>query len=200
MEAAAKRTMDIMVAAAILLISVPLLVLAALGIKLTDGGPILYRQIRVGKNGSLFWMLKFRSMVLGAEAQTARLTTRAIFPCNPTFKMKEDPRVTWVGKWLRKTSVDELPQLWNVLKGEMSLVGPRPPLPAEVRHYGMVERGRLSIVPGMTGLWQVNGRSDLPFSTQVALDLAYIRNRSLGLDIKIMFQTIPAVILGRGAY
>jgi lipopolysaccharide/colanic/teichoic acid biosynthesis glycosyltransferase len=175
------------------------LLIAAL-IKVTDGGPVFFRQTRVGEGGRRFRMLKFRSMVVDAEEKIHALTEKNRYPGNLTFKAIDDPRVTWIGRLLRKTSIDEMPQLWNVLKGEMSLVGPRPPLPCEVKKYGPLERKRLEVKPGLTCLWQIKGRSDLPFAHQVVLDIAYIKNRSLQLDLEIMMRTIPVVFTGRGAY
>jgi lipopolysaccharide/colanic/teichoic acid biosynthesis glycosyltransferase len=195
-----KRLIDILFSAIILSAGLPFLVLIACFIKLTDGGPILFRQIRIGKGGRKFQMLKFRSMVVDAEDRKETLAEKHRDPENVTFKMKDDPRVTWIGRFLRKTSIDEMPQLWNVLRGEMSLVGPRPPLPGEVSKYGLLERKRLEVKPGLTCLWQIKGRSDLSFSHQVVLDIAYIRNRSLQLDFEILMRTIPVVLTGRGAY
>jgi lipopolysaccharide/colanic/teichoic acid biosynthesis glycosyltransferase len=153
----------------------------------------------VGKNGQRFGMLKFRSMVTNADKKLADLRSRNE-ATGPLFKMRDDPRVTQVGRFIRRWSLDELPQLFNVLRGEMSLVGPRPPLPAEVEQYEDWQHGRLRAVPGLTGLWQVSGRSEVPFHDMVRLDLHYIRSWSLSLDIEIMLRTIPAVLSNRGAY
>jgi lipopolysaccharide/colanic/teichoic acid biosynthesis glycosyltransferase len=139
-------------------------------------------------------------MVVDAETRKDMLAAMNHHSGDITFKVANDPRVTWVGRLLRKTSIDELPQLWNVLRGDMSMVGPRPPLPDEVLQYGALERRRLEVKPGLTCLWQIEGRSNLPFSHQVVLDIAYIKNRSLILDIEILMRTIPAVLSGRGAY
>jgi lipopolysaccharide/colanic/teichoic acid biosynthesis glycosyltransferase len=160
---------------------------------------VLYRQQRVGKDGRLFYMLKFRSMFRDADRRRDALIA-ANEATGPLFKMRNDPRVTRVGRVLRRSSLDELPQLLNVLRGEMSLVGPRPPLPSEVEKYEAWQLGRLRAVPGMTGLWQVSGRSDVSFHDMVRLDLHYIRNWSLSLDLEILWQTLPAVFGNRGAY
>jgi exopolysaccharide biosynthesis polyprenyl glycosylphosphotransferase len=173
--------------------------LIALAIKIDSPGPVLYSGQRVGKDGKLFKMYKFRSMVEGAEQQKESLQ-----PLNeadgPVFKIKDDPRRTRVGHHLRRSSFDELPQLWNVLLGQMSLVGTRPPLPEEVAEYKRWHRQRLSIIGGMTGLWQVSGRSDLTFDELCLLDIYYIENWSLALDLRILVQTIPHSLFGRGAY
>lgn len=195
-----KRLLDVSVSATLLLLLLPGLVAVAAIIKLADGGPILFWQTRVGRWGREFRFPKFRSMVIDAERLKAQLAEQSHHADQRTFKVKRDPRVTWIGRILRKTSVDELPQLWNVLKGEMSLVGPRPPIPSEVAQYTLADRRRLDVTPGLTGLWQVSGRGDVPFPQQVALDVRYIESRSLWLDIKILLATIPAVIFGKGAY
>jgi exopolysaccharide biosynthesis polyprenyl glycosylphosphotransferase len=191
--------MDLVLVGVGILAFAPVLCLIALAIKLDSPGPVFYRQRRVGKDGRFFRMLKFRSMVPDAERRldTLRHHTEAT---GPLFKIREDPRVTRVGKVLRRWSLDELPQLLNVLRGEMSLVGPRPPLPSEVEAYEDWQLGRLRAVPGLTGLWQVSGRSEVPFHDMVRLDLHYIRNWSLGLDFEILLRTIPAVLTNRGAY
>ncbi|MDP1835568.1 MAG: sugar transferase [Chlamydiales bacterium] len=193
-----KRFVDIVVSTSVLTLLSPLFLLIAGLIKATDRGPILYVSNRVGQWGKEFRFPKFRSMHVDAEERKARLENE--LGQSVTFKMKNDPRVTWVGRVIRKTSLDELPQLWCVLKGEMSLVGPRPPLPSEVEKYTLAERRRLDIVPGLTCIWQVSGRSDIPFQEQVQLDLEYIRSQSFWVDLKILLKTIPAVILGKGAY
>jgi lipopolysaccharide/colanic/teichoic acid biosynthesis glycosyltransferase len=168
-------------------------------IKLDSPGPMFYRQQRVGKDGRRFGMVKFRSMRQDAERLLDELRAQNE-ATGPLFKMRRDPRVTGVGRVLRRWSLDELPQLFNVLKGEMSLIGPRPPLPSEVEQYEDWQHGRLRLVPGMTGLWQVSGRSEVPFHDMVRLDLHYIRNWSLGLDLEILLRTIPAVLTNRGAF
>jgi lipopolysaccharide/colanic/teichoic acid biosynthesis glycosyltransferase len=195
-----KRLLDVSASAVGLLLVSPLLLVVALAIKLTDGGPVLFWQTRVGRWGREFRFPKFRSMVMNAERLKAQLAADSHHADQRTFKMKHDPRVTWIGRIIRKTSVDELPQLWNVLKGEMSLVGPRPPVPSEVALYTLADRRRLDVTPGLTGLWQVSGRGDVPFPQQVALDVRYIESRSLWLDLKILLATIPAVVFGKGAY
>jgi exopolysaccharide biosynthesis polyprenyl glycosylphosphotransferase len=194
-----KRAVDILLAGSVLALFSWLWALIALGVRLDSSGPIYFTQTRLGKGGRPFTAYKFRSMRTDAELLLAEL--QAHNQTNgPTFKMRDDPRVTRVGKWLRRTSLDELPQLWNVLHGEMSLVGPRPPLPSEADQYQEWHRRRLAVAPGMTGLWQVSGRSELPFDEMVLLDLYYIENWSLGLDFQILLRTIPAVLSGRGAY
>jgi len=194
-----KRALDVAFAGAVLVLGSPLWLLISLAIKLNSPGPVFFVQTRVGKDGSLFPALKFRSMRVGAEDELARIR-HLNEASGPLFKIRDDPRITWVGRWLRRTSLDELPQLWNVLKGEMSLVGPRPPLPAEVEKYLEWHSKRLKVAPGMTGLWQVSGRSELPFDEMVLLDIYYIENWSLGMDFQILFRTLPAVLSGRGAY
>ena len=196
---AMKRAMDIVLAAAGLVLTAPLMALVALLIRWDSPGPILFRQVRVGRDGRLFTLYKFRSMRVGAEEEKARL--QALNEATgPLFKIRDDPRLTRVGRLLRRLSIDELPQLWNVLRGDMSLVGPRPPVPSEVEQYQPWHRKRLAIDPGMTGLWQVSGRSELTFDEMVMLDLYYAENWSLWLDFKIILRTIPTVILGTGAY
>ena len=196
-----KRLLDLaLVLPALLLLSVPLLVIA-LAIKLYDRGPVLFWQQRVGLHGRVFRFPKFRSMCVNAEAvRAALLKNNQHGSEGVTFKMKRDPRITPVGRFIRRTSIDELPQLWCVLCGDMSLVGPRPPLPSEVSRYTMLERQRLSVVPGLTCIWQVNGRSEIPFPQQVRMDIDYIQKRSMGADVKLLAKTLPAVIRGRGAY
>ena len=194
-----KRAVDIAGALTLLTLGAPFLGLIALAIKLDSPGPILFCQTRVGAEGELFEMYKFRSMYEGAEKQLEELLDQNEVE-GPLFKMKHDPRVTRVGRILRRSSLDELPQLWNVLRGEMSLVGPRPPLPSEVSRYMEWHKKRLDVRPGMTGLWQVRGRSLLSFDEQALLDIYYIENWSLWLDFKILLRTIPQVLFGNGAY
>lgn len=194
-----KRTIDLVFSALILFLAAPLMALLALMIKLESPGPVLFEQERVGKNGRRFTVYKFRSMVEGAEEQQEALQDLNEAE-GPLFKIKEDPRITRVGKWLRKLSLDELPQFYNVLRGEMSLIGPRPPLPAEVEKYDEWHKRRLEVSPGLTGLSQISGRSELTFDETALLDIYYIENWSLGLDTKILLQTIPRVIFGNGAY
>jgi exopolysaccharide biosynthesis polyprenyl glycosylphosphotransferase len=194
-----KRATDLAFTVAGLVAIWPVLLVVALLIKLDSPGPILYRQQRVGKDGRLFAMLKFRSMHRDADKRRAELMA-ANEATGPLFKIRNDPRITRVGRVLRRTSLDELPQLLNVLRGEMSLVGPRPPLPSEVEQYEEWQLGRLRAVPGMTGLWQVSGRSNVSFHDMVRLDLHYIRNWSLSLDFEILWRTLPAVLGNRGAF
>ena len=195
----AKRVLDVGIAAGLGLVCLPFAALVAALIKVTSHGPVLFRQVRCGLNGRPFTFYKLRTMVEGAEGllpEVAHLNEHE----GPVFKASHDPRVTAFGRLLRRFSLDEIPQLWNVLKGEMSLVGPRPPLPEEVARYEKWQRRRLSMKPGLTGLWQVSGRSDLPsFDQWMELDLAYIDNWSLTLDMKILLRTIPTVLSGRGA-
>jgi lipopolysaccharide/colanic/teichoic acid biosynthesis glycosyltransferase len=195
-----KRAINLVGASCALLALSPLLALAALLVKLEDRGPVFFCQKRVGLRGRTFSMWKFRSMRRDAEALKARLAQQNEMAGGVIFKMKKDPRITRVGKWLRKFSIDEMPQLWNVLKGDMSLVGPRPPVPSEVAQYTVEERQRLLARPGLTCFWQVGGRSEIDFAGQVRLDLAYIRSESLALDLRLLLRTIPAVLLGKGAY
>ncbi|MCD6291414.1 MAG: undecaprenyl-phosphate glucose phosphotransferase [Anaerolineae bacterium] len=194
-----KRFMDITIAGVGLILLSPLLLCIALAIRLDSPGPVLFRQTRVGRKGKLFTIYKFRSMVANAEQMRPQLD-----PLNeadgPLFKIKGDPRRTRVGRFLRRTSLDELPQLYNVLRGEMSLVGPRPALPEEVAQYQEWHRKRLEVSPGITGLWQVSGRSNLSFDEMVLLDIYYVENWSPFLDLRILLKTIPLVLLGEGAY
>jgi len=194
-----KRGVDVMGAMTILILGAPLLGLIALAIRLDSPGPIVFRQTRVGIGGKLFEIYKFRSMREGAEAELEQLSDLNEAD-GPLFKIRDDPRLTRVGRFLRHTSLDELPQLWNVLRGEMSLVGPRPPIPDEVSRYKRWHKKRLDGRPGMTGLWQVSGRSMLNFDETVLLDIYYIENWSLWLDFKILLRTIPTVFFGEGAY
>lgn len=194
-----KRGIDVVFAATALGLFAPLMGLVALMIKMESPGPVLFQQERVGKNGRCFKLYKFRSMVEDAEEQLEALKDFNEAD-GPIFKMKADPRVTRLGKWLRRLSLDELPQFYNVLRGDMSLIGPRPPLPAEVEQYQEWHKRRLEIAPGITGLWQVSGRSELTFDEMALLDIYYIENWSLGLDTKILWQTVPRVLFGSGAY
>jgi exopolysaccharide biosynthesis polyprenyl glycosylphosphotransferase len=193
-----KRAMDIAISAAGLVALSPLLLACALAVRLGSPGPVLFRQRRVGLNGRQFTLYKFRSMRGDAEQQRAALESRNEMS-GPVFKIRRDPRVTPVGRWLRKFSLDELPQLWNVLRGDMSIVGPRPPVPEEVEKYERWQRRRLSMKPGITCLWQVNGRSRIGFEEWMRLDLQYIDRWSLRLDLAILLRTIPAVLSARGA-
>lgn len=195
-----KRSLDILAAGSALLLGSPFFLAIALAIKLTDRGPILFWQKRVGQWGREFPFPKFRSMVVNAEQLKDQLLQQNQHKDGVTFKMKKDPRVTWIGRIIRKTSVDELPQLWCVLKGDMSLVGPRPPVPREVAKYTLADRRRLDVIPGLTCIWQVSGRGDIPFPQQVELDVQYIESQSFLFDIILLFKTVPAVLLGKGAY
>ncbi len=195
-----KRGFDAVASLLLLLLLSPLLLLLALLIRLEDGGPVLFVQTRVGKWGRHFNMFKFRSMYLDAEPRLRGLLAQNQHHEGVTFKMKNDPRITRVGKWLRRLSLDELPQLVNVLTGDMSLVGPRPPVPHEVAVYSAAERRRLMTTPGLTCLWQIGGRAEIDFSGQVQLDIEYIESQSFWGDVKILLKTIPTVLSGRGAY
>ena len=194
----AKRVVDFMMAVFLLVLTFPLMLLVAILIKFTSRGPVFYKQIRCGLYGRKFALAKFRTMIEGAEDrlwEIKHLNEMA----GPVFKMRNDPRVTPLGRLFRKLSIDELPQLWNVIKGEMSMVGPRAPLPEEVRYYSLKQRRRLSVKPGITCLWQISGRSDVDFLQWMALDLQYIDQWSFWLDLQIMVKTIPVVFTGRGA-
>jgi len=195
-----KRIIDFTLAFIGLIVLFPLLVVTAILIKLSDFGPILFCQTRVGRGGAEFTCYKFRTMVVNAEELKDELLELNHHQDGITFKIPRDPRATRLGLWLRKTSIDELPQLVNVLKGDMSIVGPRPPVPSEVAWYTPFDLRRLEVRPGLTCTWQVSGRGDVPFGDQVRLDVQYIENRSLWLDSKLILQTIPAVLSGRGAY
>ncbi len=201
----AKRLLDLVGSVAILLLLAPLFALAAISIKFDSAGPILFRQTRVGRHGKTFTMYKFRSMHADADERIHRdyflklLRERAEQESAGVFKVPNDPRVTRVGRVLRKTSIDELPQLWNVLLGDMSLVGPRPPIPYEVAMYESWVWQRLEVVPGMTGLWQISGRSSLSVEEMFRLDIEYVRRQSFSLDVKILLLTIPTVLIGTAA-
>jgi exopolysaccharide biosynthesis polyprenyl glycosylphosphotransferase len=196
----AKEAVDRVIAGISLLLLAPLLVAIAAGIRLTSPGPVIFRQTRIGKGGREFTMLKFRTMVVDAEARRADLAVHNERAEGLLFKIRRDPRITPVGRVLRKFSLDELPQLVNVLLGHMSLVGPRPPLPEEAALYEADARRRLLVKPGLTGLWQVSGRSDLTWEEAVRLDLRYVENWSLTLDLMILWKTCGAILGGRGAY
>jgi exopolysaccharide biosynthesis polyprenyl glycosylphosphotransferase len=195
----AKRVLDVIVAfVGLMLAALPMLCIALI-IRLTSPGPILFRQARVGKGGRLFTSYKFRSMYMDAEDRLAEV--RHLNQADgPIFKIRQDPRMTPVGRFLRRTSLDELPQLFNAFRGEMSIVGPRPALMTEVLAYEPWQLGRLTVRPGLTGLWQVSGRSDLPFEAMMRLDLEYIRRWSLWFDLWLLILTVPTVVSGRGAY
>ncbi|MDW8403164.1 exopolysaccharide biosynthesis polyprenyl glycosylphosphotransferase [Chloroflexus sp.] len=194
-----KRVLDVTVAIIAIVLTAPIMLITAILIKLESPGPVIFKQVRVGKDGEHFYCYKFRSMYIDAEQRLRELQAKNEAD-GPVFKIKRDPRVTRVGRVIRKLSIDELPQLFNVLKGEMSLVGPRPALPSEVAKYTYEQIGRLHAIPGITGLQQVSGRSDLDFKRWVELDLQYIAEQSIWKDIEILLRTIPAVLLGRGAY
>ena len=198
LELAGKRLIDVVGASAALVALAPVMAVAAALIRATSPGPVIFRQRRCGLHGRQFSMYKLRTMVVDAEARKQELAD--LNECDgPVFKMRQDPRVTPVGRFLRRWSLDELPQFWNVLLGDMSLVGPRPPVPAEVALYRTSERRRLSMRPGITCLWQVNGRSEVGFADWVKLDVEYIENWSFALDFQILLKTIPAVLGRTGA-
>jgi len=195
-----KRIMDVVLATLALVLGSPLLLACALAIRLDSAGPILYRQKRVGENGRLFWMFKFRTMIPDADKDENRLIAFTS-EGKPSFqKRADDPRITRAGRLLRRYSLDELPQLWNVIKGDMSLVGPRPELPALMELYQVGQKRRLCVPPGLTGWWQINGRSDHDKSAQAESDLYYLQNYSLRLDLQILWRTLGAVLRGKGAY
>lgn len=194
-----KRSIDFTGSLLFLILLSPIYLITALAILIEDGRPIFYNQTRVGKWGRLFKMYKFRSMFNNADELKETLESDKMTG-GVIFKMKDDPRITRAGRYLRKFSIDELPQLWNVLKGDLSLVGPRPPVPSEVAEYDHWDRKRLEVKPGITCIWQVSGRSDIDFNNQVKLDVEYIRSRSFLSDIKLLYKTIPAVLSGKGAY
>ncbi|RME41922.1 MAG: sugar transferase [Chloroflexi bacterium] len=208
---AGKRAMDLVLAAIGLVLATPAMLLIALLIKLDSAGPVLFKQTRLGRGGRPFTFYKFRTMYQNAGHELHRQYVQSLIrneipqngssdpPTASVFKLTRDPRITRVGRFLRRTSLDELPQIFNVIKGEMSLVGPRPPLPYEVEEYQDWHRGRLTAIPGITGLWQVRGRSRVPFDEMVRMDLDYIARQSLWLDFRILLLTIPAVISGNGA-
>jgi exopolysaccharide biosynthesis polyprenyl glycosylphosphotransferase len=199
-QAILKRTFDLVVGSVLFTLALPLWTVVAVLIKMTSRGSVLYRQERVGREGRLFKIYKFRTMIRGADLMLPDLLHKNEFEGGVLFKLRDDPRVTAVGRWLRRWSLDELPQLLNVLKGDMSLVGPRPALPSEVATYEEWHRDRLEVRPGITGLWQVGGRSELSFDDYVKLDLFYIENWSVIYDLFILGKTIPAVLLRKGAF
>jgi lipopolysaccharide/colanic/teichoic acid biosynthesis glycosyltransferase len=195
----AKRTLDIVGSLAALVVLSPVLMVIGVLVRL-DGGPVIYAQTRVRRHGREFKMFKFRSMRTDAEKHLAALLADNKHGNGVTFKMKDDPRVTSVGRILRRYSLDELPQFYNVLIGDMSLVGPRPPIPREVAQYSLADRRRLSVNPGITCIWQISGRAEIDFPGQVRLDVDYIDSQSLGRDFKILAKTPRAVVFGPGAY
>ncbi len=194
-----KRALDLVAALLGLVILSPFFLVIAVIIKLDSKGTVFFRQSRVGKDGSEFLFYKFRSMVEDAEAMKQSLMHLNELE-GPVFKISDDPRVTGIGKFLRRTSLDELPQLINVVRGEMSLVGPRPPLPCEVENFEGWQREKLSVLPGITCLWQISGRNHIGFTEWMRLDIEYIRRQSFGLDFKILMRTLPAVLSRKGAY
>jgi exopolysaccharide biosynthesis polyprenyl glycosylphosphotransferase len=194
-----KRTLDVILSLTGMILGIPLAFLIALAIKLDSPGPVLFKQVRVGQGGKPFVFYKFRSMFVGAEGIKKEFLHLNEMD-GPVFKLFDDPRITLVGRFLRKSSLDELPQLINVLRGDMSLVGPRPPVPEEVRLYEPWQMRRLAVKPGITCLWQVSGRSFIGFDEWMRLDIQYVRNRSFLLDLQILLRTIPAVLSGTGAY
>lgn len=195
-----KRTVDIVASGLGMLVFSPVFLGLMILIVLEDGWPVFYSQPRVGQNGHVFRFYKFRSMVRDADKIKEKLKEQNESEDGVIFKMKNDPRITRIGRFIRRYSLDELPQLFNVFIGDMSLVGPRPPIPSEVAQYSLEDRKRLHVKPGITCIWQVSGRSDIPFKEQVQLDVQYIRNQGIWNDIKLLLQTIPAVLLGKGAY
>lgn len=194
-----KRIFDIIASVIGLIILSPIFFIVAVAIKLDDGGPIFYDQIRVGRNGKKFKMFKFRSMRVNAEDEIEKLQKHSEVD-GAMFKMRNDPRVTRIGRFIRKTSIDEFPQLINVLIGQMSIVGPRPPLPREVKNYTEYDKQRLYVKPGCTGLWQVTARNSVGFQEMVNIDLDYIQRRSVWLDLKIMFKTVKVIFVPNEAY
>ena len=194
-----KRVFDIIVSLIALSLLAPVFIAIAIAVKL-DGGPIFFRQTRFGLHGREFGMLKYRSMCVNAEGQLNELLARNEKKEGITFKIKDDPRVTRIGYWLRRYSLDELPQFYNVLIGDMSLVGPRPPVPREVALYSLADRRRLAVKPGITCVWQISGRAEIDFPAQVLLDVNYIESQSLGQDLRILAKTPKAVVFGSGAY
>lgn len=197
---AVKRGFDIAMALGALIVLAPLFAVVALGIWITDRGAPFFSQTRVGKDGREFKFYKFRSMVLDADAMKAALMKQNEQSDNRTFKMKKDPRITRIGAFIRHTSIDELPQLWNIVVGDMSIVGPRPAVPSEVARYTASDRRRFAVMPGLTCIWQVSGRSLLAFPKQVELDVLYIKTRGFFVDLALIARTLPAVLSARGAY
>jgi exopolysaccharide biosynthesis polyprenyl glycosylphosphotransferase len=198
LQLVAKRAVDLAISFVLFVLTSPVQLAAALAIKLSSSGPVYFRQVRCGLNGRHFTLVKFRTMQSGAEERLSEISHLNEMS-GPVFKATRDPRLTKVGRFLRRLSIDELPQLWNVIVGDMSLVGPRPPLPEEVARYEPWQRRRLSMKPGLTCLWQISGRSEVDFDRWMALDLKYIDTWSPMLDVKILLKTVPAVLSGRGA-
>ncbi|MEZ0579083.1 sugar transferase [Nocardioides sp. MH1] len=196
----ARRTMDVAFAGLALVLLLPLLVAIAVLVATTSRGPVLYRQQRIGTGGRPFVIVKFRTMRIGADDVADEVFAQQDDGSGPLNKIHDDPRVTAPGRWLRRLSLDELPQLWNVLSGSMALVGPRPTTPREVARFAPLDYQRLAVRPGITGITQVSGRSDLDWSDAIRMDLNYVENRTLRLDLLILLRTVPAVVLARGAY
>lgn len=196
---AVKRAADLAVSFVVLVLLCPIFAVIALAVWIEDGGPIFFAQTRVGRFGRHFKMYKIRSMCMDAEQRLKDLLAMNQHREGVTFKLKDDPRITRVGKFLRKYSLDELPQFFNVLLGDMSLVGPRPPVPREVAKYKLCDRRRLAAKPGITCIWQISGRSEIDFSGQVKMDVDYIESRTFAADLKILLRTLPAVLSGKGA-
>jgi len=194
-----KRPLDVVASLIGLVLLSPVFLVLAVLVKLDSPGPVFFKQLRVGKDGKEFEFYKFRSMVQDAEALKTKLMHLNELD-GPVFKISDDPRITAFGRFLRRTSLDELPQLFNVLRGDMSLVGPRPPLPDEVANYESWQRQKLSVLPGITCLWQISGRNHIGFTEWMRLDIEYIRRQSFGVDLKILIRTLPAVLLRKGAY
>ncbi|MGV0960714.1 MAG: sugar transferase [Limnohabitans sp.] len=195
-----KRGIDIVGALVGLVVFSPVFIIVGLLIHAHDRGPVIFIQTRVGRWGREFDFPKFRSMVVNAEELKKALLSQNQHADGVTFKLKKDPRITPIGRFIRKTSIDELPQLWCVLMGDMSLVGPRPQLPNEVIRYSLAQRRRLDIKPGLTCFWQIEGRGDIPFSKQADLDIQYVDSQSIFLDVLLILKTVPAVLFGKGAY
>ncbi len=196
----AKRTLDVSASVIALILLSPILLIVTALIKLESKGEVIFKQNRVGLNGIPFTMFKLRSMSCDAEEKRTSLEASNETANGVIFKIRRDPRITRVGRIIRRTSIDELPQLLNVIKGDMSLVGPRPPLPNEVSQYSRADRLRLAVTPGITCIWQISGRSDIPFKQQVKLDIQYIEKQNLWFDLWVLLKTVPAVLKARGAY
>jgi len=197
------RALDVIIAVVALFFLLPIMIAVAVAVLLTDGGPVVFAHRRIGRDGKEFNCYKFRSMVKDSEERLARLLSsdrEAFMEWQANHKLRNDPRITRIGAFLRKSSFDELPQIFNVLVGEMSLVGPRPIVRSEVHHYGRYFAHYCAIRPGITGLWQISGRSNTDYRRRVALDVAYCRSKCLGLDMRILVMTVPAILLSRGAY
>jgi exopolysaccharide production protein ExoY len=199
----AGRAFDIVIALAVILFALPLLIMVALAVKTQDRGPIIFAHERVGRDGRLFRCFKFRSMVMNAEARLAEVLRNdpiAFAEWSRDHKLRQDPRITPIGDFLRRSSLDELPQLFNVLRGEMSIVGPRPIVVAEIPRYGRRFARYCAVRPGLTGLWQVSGRNDVSYRRRVAMDTLYARRKSLGWDVRLLLMTVPAVLFASGSY